>query len=154
MPSFSFPILAAVGAGVEDALLKVLIQLSLILVCARVFAIGFRKLGQPSVVGETAAGLALGPSLFGHFFPHASSVIFDHSVDQVFKMLSQLGLVLLLFMVGLEFDFSHLKKHGRSSVAISLAGILLPLGLGFALAHYLHPALGLNVSLTGFSLFL
>src|SRR5436190_11878890 len=105
--------LAAAAAGLEDALLKVLVQLTLILVCARVFAIAFRKLGQPSVIGETAAGLALGPSLFGRFFPHASERIFDPSVDQVFKMLSHLGLILLLFMVGLEFDFSHLKKHGR-----------------------------------------
>ena len=152
--SFFIAPLAAVSGGVEDALLKVLIQLVLILVCARVFAIALRRLGQPTVIGETAAGLALGPSLFGHFFPDASRAIFDPSVDQVFKMLSQLGLILLLFMVGLEFDFSHLKKHGRSSVLISVAGILLPFGLGWLLAHQLHSSLALDVPLTGFALFL
>src|SRR4029079_13205537 len=98
MPSIVLPfspqfILAETGPGVEDTLLKVLIQLTLILVISRIFAIVFRKLGQPSVVGETAAGLALGPSLFGHFFPALSKQIFDPGVDQVFKMFSQLGLI-------------------------------------------------------------
>ncbi|HLX63687.1 MAG TPA: cation:proton antiporter [Planctomycetota bacterium] len=150
------PLVAAVAHApdVERTLLKVLIQFALILACARVFAIAFRKLGQPSVVGETAAGLALGPSLFGHFFPSASTAIFDPSIDQVFKMFSQLGLILLLFMVGLEFDFSHLKKHGRSSLLISLAGIALPFGLGWLLARRLHASLALDVPLTGFALFM
>ncbi len=159
MPSFDFartiPLLAAEsGAAVEDTLLAVLVQFVLILVCARVFAVVFRKFGQPSVVGETAAGLALGPSLFGHFCPDLSSRIFDQNVDLVFKMFSQLGLILLLFMVGLEFDFSHLKRYGRSSLLISLAGIILPFGLGWLLAHGIHSRLNLDVPLAGFALFM
>ncbi len=152
---FSMPfLLAETAPSVEDTLLKVLIQLTLILVLSRIFAIVFRKLGQPAVVGETAAGLALGPSLFGHFCPELSKQIFDPSVDQVFKMFSQLGLILLLFLVGLEFDFSHLKKYGRSSLLISLAGIVLPFGLGWVLARHLHASLQLEVPLTGFALFM
>ena len=154
---FAFPmpfLLAETAPGVEDTLLKVLIQLTLILVLSRIFAIVFRKLGQPAVVGETAAGLALGPSLFGHFCPELSKQIFDPGIDQIFKMFSQLGLILLLFLVGLEFDFSHLKKYGRSSLLISLAGIVLPFGLGYLLAHHLHASLQLEVPLTGFALFM
>ncbi|MEI6234610.1 MAG: cation:proton antiporter [Planctomycetota bacterium] len=155
MIDFSLPLASAASAlSVEDALLKVLIQLTVILVCARVFAVAFRWLGQPAVIGETAAGLALGPSLFGWLCPDLSQKLFDPSVDLVFKMFSQLGLVLLLFMVGLEFDFSHLKKHGRSSLLISLSGIVVPFGLGWVLAQYLHASLGLTVPLLGFSLFM
>ncbi len=152
---FSMPLLAVdSGGGVEDVLLKVLVQLCVILICARLFAIVFRWFGQPAVVGETAAGLALGPSLFGHFFPELSKQIFDPSVDLVFKMFSQLGLILLLFMVGLEFDFSHLKKHGRASLLISLLGIVIPFGMGWVLAHHLHSSLHLDVPLNGFALFM
>ena len=152
---FSMPLCAAEeGAPVEDTLLKVLVQWVVILVCARLFAIVFRWFGQPAVVGETAAGLALGPSLLGHFYPDLFARIFDPGVDQAFKMFSQLGLILLLFMVGLEFDFTQLKRHGRSALLISLAGIVLPFGLGWLLAQHLHASLKLDVPLNGFSLFI
>ena len=114
----------------EQMLFTVLVQLLVIMAAARVFGSLFRALRQPMVVGEIAAGLVLGPSCFGHFFPETSAAIFDPAVSDVFGVLSQLGLILLLFVVGLEFDFSHLKFHGRSAVAISLTGILLPFALG------------------------
>lgn len=133
------PLLLA--SAVEGVLLIVLIQLCVIIVVARVFAILFRKMGQPAVVGEICAGLILGPSLFGHFFPGAFQSVFNPSVAPVFQILSQLGLIFLLFLIGLEFDFKHLRTSGKSSLAISLAGIVLPFGLGWWLAHMMHPYL-------------
>src|SRR2546425_7642563 len=102
-----------VSAQVENILLIVIIQLVIIMAAARVFGVIFRYLGQPQVCGEIAAGLILGPSLFGHFFPHLFRQVFQPSVGLVFSILSQIGLILLMFLIGLEFDFSHLRTHGH-----------------------------------------
>ncbi|MSO20160.1 MAG: sodium:proton antiporter [Acidobacteria bacterium] len=68
--------------------------------------------------------------------------------------MSQLGLVLLMFLIGLEFDFSHLNDNRRAALSISGAGIILPFGLGLALGFYMHPALGLEGSTLNFALFM
>src|SRR3954454_17496014 len=143
----------------EAVLLIVVIQLVVIIVAARVFALVFRRLGQPAVVGEIAAGLIFGPSVFGRFFPGASHAIFDPSVETVMKMLSQLGLIFLLFVIGLEFDFTHLKQKSRAALSVSITGIVLPFALGWGLAHWIHPHVkdmaGLDhpIPLQGFALF-
>ncbi len=87
-----------VSAQVENILLIVIIQLVIIMAAARVFGVIFRYLGQPQVCGEIAAGLILGPSLFGHFFPHLFRQVFQPSVGLVFSILSQIGLILLMFL--------------------------------------------------------
>src|SRR4029079_12555406 len=140
---------SAHAASVEKLILPVLIQLCVIILSARLFAILFRKLKQPAVVGEIVAGLMLGPSFFGLFFPDLHSRIFLPVSDpvgsvatRVLFVMSQLGLILLLFLIGLEFDFSHLKKNIRSAFGISFAGILLPITLGILLGQYLYPYLG------------
>lgn len=157
------PVLAAGSASTEAMLLVVLIQLSIIIVSARIGAVIARRLGQPAVVGEIIAGLILGPSVCGHLFPEMWTRVFDPSVDTVFRVIAQLGLILLLFLIGLEFDFRHLRTSGRSSVAVSIAGIVLPFGLGWLLAHWMHPqlepVLGADgvlgpVDVQGFSLFM
>lgn len=157
---------------VEALLLPVLVQLVVILMTARLFAGLFRKLGQPAVVGEIAAGLVLGPSVLGHFFPAIAAAIFrptlgdlphelsDELLAKVFAVLSQLGLIFLLFLVGLEFDFSHLRWHGKAAVGISVVGIVVPFALGLGVAPLLwphlevHPGTGRPVPLLGFMLFL
>jgi Kef-type K+ transport system membrane component KefB len=151
--------MTSLGSLPESLLTTVLLQLVVILATARLFACVFRLLKQPAVVGEIAAGLALGPSLLGRFFPDVSQSVFDPSVNVVFETLSQLGLILLLFLVGLEFDFSHLRWHSKSAVSISLMGIALPFGLGLGLASVMHPHLeraagGEPVSWLGFTLFM
>ena len=143
------------SAQVESVLLTVLVQLIVIMAAARIFgAIFHRYLGQPQVCGEIAAGLILGPSLFGRFFPNLFEQVFRPSVGPIFTVLSQLGLILLMFLIGLEFDFGHLRSHGHVAVSISLAGILLPFALGLAVAHVLHPHVGQNINKLGFSLFM
>src|ERR671924_360399 len=101
--------------SVEDLLLPLLIQLVLILAAARVFGWLFRRIGQPAVVGEIAAGLVLGPSVLGQLAPLLFAAVFrpalpglseeasDLPLGRVLTALAQLGLVLLLFLVGLDF---------------------------------------------------
>ncbi len=158
--------------NIEELLLPVLIQLIVIIVVARAFGVLFRWLNQPTVVGEIVAGILMGPSVFGALFPAMSQMIFKphlHGVDDVmtaaafpkiFAVLAQLGLIFLLFLIGLEFEFSHLKIKGRSALVICLVGVLLPFGLGAALAPFIHGILephqdtGKPVPLLGLSLFL
>lgn len=138
----------------EQLLLSVLMQLMVILATARIFAVLFRKLGQPHVCGEIAAGLILGPSLFGRFFPNVFHSVFDPRVSSLFFMISQIGLVLLLFLISLECDLSHLRAHGKNALSISIAGIVLPFALGLAVAQILHPYLASGVDSRGFALFI
>jgi Kef-type K+ transport system membrane component KefB len=140
-------------APIEDVLLPVLVQLVVIILAARLFAVVFRRLGQPGVVGEIAAGLVLGPSVLGWLFPGVWRAVFhpavaglppeasDAVLHWIFTILSQLGLVFLLFLIGLEADFSHLRWHGASALGISAAGIVLPFALGLAVAPLILPHL-------------
>lgn len=143
-----------VSADIETVLLKVILQLIVIIAAARIFGQLFRRFGQPVVCGEIAAGLLLGPSLFGHFFPDTFHAVFDPSVGEIFSILSQVGLVLLMFLIGLEFDFGHLSDNGRTAISVSLAGILLPFVLGFSLGHWIHQSLELAGSRLNLSLFM
>lgn len=137
----------------ERVLLPVLVQLIVILLAARLFAFIFRRLGQPSVVGEIAAGLVLGPSVLGRLSPDVMEFIFhpqlgpgvnpalaDATLNWILQTLSHLGLIFLLFLVGLEFDYSHLRVRGKSAAAISLAGIALPFAFGLVLSQLILPA--------------
>jgi Kef-type K+ transport system membrane component KefB len=157
--------------NLEHLLLPVLVQLVVIVIVARLFGLLARKLGQPTVIGEIVAGLLLGPSLFGWLFPDVFAAVFKPSLPdvpqdlanaafpKVFQALSQLGLIFLLFLVGLEFDFGHLKVKGAAAAAVALAGIALPFALGAGLAPVLHPHLEPHpeagpVPLVGLTLFL
>jgi Kef-type K+ transport system membrane component KefB len=143
-----------VDASVEALLLQVLMQLILIIAAARVAGVVFRKLGQPQVCGEVAAGLILGPSLLGKIAPDLFKTVFATSTGPILNIVSQLGLILLMFLVGLEFDFSHLKAHGKTAAATSLAGIALPFAIGFTLAWNIHHLVGENTNKNGFALML
>ena len=142
------------SAGVEAVLLRVIIQLVVIIAAARVSGNLFRRLGQPAVCGEIAAGLILGPSLSGRFFPSLFRTVFDPGVGPIFSILSQLGLILTMFLIGLEFDFAHLPDRRRTVVSVSIAGIALPFALGFALGKVMHAQLALGGSWVNFSLFM
>ena len=112
-----------VNAHIESVLLTVILQLIVIIAVSRLFGALFRRFGQPQVCGEIAAGLILGPSLLGGLFPDAFHYVFNPSVGSIFSILSQLGLILLMFLIGLEFDFSHLAEHRRAAASVSIAAI-------------------------------
>src|SRR5437870_4106443 len=137
----------------EHILFTVILQLTFIIAAARLFAALFKKLGQPGVCGEMAAGLILGPSLFGKFFPHTFHCIFDPSVSLVFTMFAQVGLVLLLFLLGMDFEFKHLRTHGRKALAVAVSAMAMPFAMGLILAKFMYPYVGVGISETGFCLF-
>ncbi len=138
----------------EAILLKVILQLIVIISAARIGGWIFRKLGQPLVVGEIATGLLLGPSCFGRLNPELSAQIFPESTGEIFMVLGQLGLVFLMFIVGLEFDFGHLRTIGRTAAGVALAGIALPFAMGALLAWCIHSNIAAEYSRPGFVLFM
>ncbi len=133
-----------------------LIELLAILAAARLSGKVARWLGQPRVVGEIIGGLILGPSLFGRLFPNQFEFVF-HSISPVpMIILSQIGLCLLMFQIGLEFDFSHLKeKQNRAAVfSVSAAGIALPFALGWLVGTWSHQTLAPGINALAYRLFL
>lgn len=115
-----------------------LLQLLLIVAAARMAGWLFRKLGQPSVIGEILAGIALGPSLLGRFTPAISAQLFPVASLGTLQQLSNVGLILFMFIIGMELDFSLVKGKGGKVLAISQAGIIIPFGLGAVLARPLY----------------
>ncbi len=132
-----------------------IVQAVLVIVTSRVLGATARRLGQPLVVAEVAAGILLGPSLFGWLLPRPFAAIFPARSMPLLGILSQIGLILFMFLVGLEFDPKVLKGRTHVSVAISHSSIVLPFALGAVLAWHLHgqyaPA---GVPLTSFTLFM
>lgn len=110
------------------------LQLAVILGACRVSGMVFRRLGQPQVVGEMIAGILLGPSLLGWLLPDFSAYLFPRESRPILFAACQLGLVLYMFLIGVEFDLDLIRKRLRSAASVSLAGILVPfvLGGGFA----------------------
>lgn len=137
---------------VEKLLLHVFLQLAVIIAAARFGAWLLGMVGQPQVVGEIVAGLLLGPSVLGRFAPAAAQAVFPADTVVVFRVLSELGLVLLMFLIGLEFDFSHLRHVGRTAAAVAGAGIAVPFVLGLGLALWIHPQVAADVNRNGFML--
>ena len=149
MTGFPHPALVPLlAAGREDALRPLLVQLVVIMLAARVGAVIARWLRQPSVVGEISAGLLLGPSAFGAVAPELSALVFPRGaaavggLEAALTAFSQVGLILLLFLIGIEFDFSHIRRQGRLAAVVSVAGIVAPFSLGIGLAWLMAPRLG------------
>lgn len=133
-----------------------LVELLAILVAARLAGKAAHLLGQPRVVGEIVGGLLLGPSLFGRLFPAQFAFVFHSISPASLIILSQIGLCLLMFQIGLEFDFTQLKqKVNRTAVtAISIAGIALPFALGWLVAIWSQSALAPAINPLGYRLFI
>ncbi|MDF3069816.1 MAG: putative cation transporter/universal stress family protein [Polyangiaceae bacterium] len=121
-----------------NALVLLLAQIAAVLLVSRGLGFGARALGQPLVIAEMVAGIVLGPSLFGWLLPQASAALFPASSMPVLKMLSQLGLVLFMFLVGVELDPKLLRGRERASVIISHSSIVAPFALGLLAAFWLH----------------
>jgi Kef-type K+ transport system membrane component KefB/nucleotide-binding universal stress UspA family protein len=121
------------------AVFLLLVELSLLIAVARIGAELAKRLGLPAVVGELAAGIALGPSGFGHWFPNAFALIFPPSAEQfhLLDAFSSVGMTMLLLLTGLETDLRLLRNLGRAALIASMMGMVLPFGLGFVLGYYM-----------------
>src|SRR6266481_63461 len=138
---------------IESVTLIIIVQLIFIILAARAVGALFRFIGQPQVCGEIAAGLALGPSVFGALFPRLQQAVFDPATAIYISVLSQIGLVFTMFLVGLEFDFGRLRGSHRTAVAISAAGLMVPFGLVLMLSPWIYSEMNLQVHPWGFTLF-
>ncbi len=134
---------------------QLLLQIAAVLLVSLLLRRGVRKFGQPAVIAEILAGIALGPSLLGWLSPGLMELLFPASSMELLGTVAQLGLVFFMFLVGVEFDPALLRGRARAAVAISGAGILVPLVSGVAVARFLPADLaGPDVPFHSFSLFL
>lgn len=143
------------AANLQDPLSHLLVQLLTIIVAARLAGSLFKRFGLPAVVGEMAAGVALGPSLFGGLFPEAAAFVFPAESLGTLKLLSQIGICLFMFSVGMELDLSHVRNRAKAAVAVSHASIVAPFLLGVGLAYLTFTDFaGPSATFTGFALFM
>ena len=161
-PPASAVSVAAPKAGQVDVVAHVLATLAAVIALGFVLGRLLARIGQPPVIGEVLAGILLGPSLLGAISPDAMHALVPApdadphgQVLAGLKAVSQLGVVLYMFLVGLELNAATLKKKAHSAVAISHASIVFPFVLGATLALWLYPMLShRGVPFTSFALFL
>ena len=139
----------------ESLLFITLLQLIVMIAAARAGNRLLRALGQPGVVGEIVAGLLLGPSLFGHFFPGASAFMFGAAPSAPITIISQIGLVLLMFQIGIDFEFGHLTRprNRNATIGIAAASVAVPFALGFGIGEVSAPLLAPHIDRLTYSLF-
>jgi Kef-type K+ transport system membrane component KefB len=125
-------------ANLREALPRLLLQIIVIIAATQLLGLFFKKIGQPAVIGETIAGIILGPSLLGLLFPSVFHFIFPIESLPNLRFLSQIGLILFMFIVGMELDLRHLRKQAFDALIISHASILIPFTLGIGLSLFLY----------------
>ncbi|WP_027378228.1 cation:proton antiporter domain-containing protein [Chryseobacterium daeguense] len=124
--------------NLHHPLALLLAQIVTIILVAKLFGWICVKLKQPSVIGEMIAGIVLGPSLFGLYFPELSAFIFPKESLGNLQFLSQIGLILFMYIVGMELDLSVLRKKAHDAVVISHASIIIPFALGVGLSYFIY----------------
>jgi len=140
----------------EALVVATLLQLIVIIAAARLAGNFARLVGQPRAVGEIIAGLLLGPSLLGHFWPELSAFVFNPIAATPMLVLSQIGLIFLMFQLGCDFDFRHLR-HSHNSRAVgyvAAASIAIPALSGVILGWFIAPVLAPEIDRLAFSLFI
>jgi len=147
-------------SAIEGHLTLVLIQWMIIIAAAWAFGrLGKKFLHQPLAVGEIAAGIILGPSVFGALCNAAGvgdlpGKIFPHETQTSMQLLGKLGLIFLLFQVGMEFDYSHLRSKSKTVTSVSVFGMVMPFACGLAIGPWLHKTFAPETPFFGFQLFL
>ena len=137
------------------ALPVLLLQIVVIVVAVRVFGWLFSKIGQPAVIGEIVAGVVLGPSVLGAFAPAVSQFVFPATSLGNLQFISQVGLILFMFVIGLELDINIIRKQARSAIVISHASIIIPYALGMCLALFMYNKYAPeHISFLSFALFM
>lgn len=132
-----------------------LLQIITIVLFARLFGYLFKKIKQPAVIGEIVAGVVLGPSLLGLFFPGVSHFLFPAASLGNLQFLSQIGLILFMFVIGMELDVNVIRKQAYDAVVISHASIMIPYTLGMLLSYFLYRQFAPpSVSFLSFALFM
>lgn len=125
-------------SNLEHPLALLLAQIITIILVARLLGWLCKKIGQPKVIGEIAAGILLGPSLAGVYFPGFTAFLFPAQSLGNLQFLSQIGLILFMFVVGMELDLKVLKNKAHEAVVISHASIIIPFALGIGLAYFIY----------------
>jgi len=142
-------------ANLSQPLSTLLLQIILIILAARGLGMLFTRIGQPAVVGEMLAGIMLGPSLLGWLLPQVTALVFPAGSLSMLQLLSQVGVILFMFMVGMELDLDHLRSQAYSVMFISHTSIMLPFLLGTGLALIIYPSMGpAGISFPAFALFM
>jgi Kef-type K+ transport system membrane component KefB len=141
--------------NIETPLGRLLLQFIVILAATRSVGAIFRRFGQPAVIGEMAAGILLGPSLFGWLWPDAFGFVFAGGSLQVLRLFSQIGVCLFMFVVGMELELSRIRQNAHTAFVVSHASIIFPYFLGVVMALWLYPNYaGGGVSFVAFALFM
>ena len=130
--------LSSLYHNLQHPLALLLLQIITIILVARIFGWIFRKIGQPTVIGEIIAGIILGPSLFGLYFPDVKEALFPLASLGNLQVLSQVGLILFMFVIGMELDLKVLKNKANDAVVISHASIVIPFALGIGLSYFIY----------------
>ena len=138
-----------------DALPLLLLQVVVIVLAARLVGGLFRRWGQPPVIGEMIAGILLGPSLLGWVWPQTQAFLFPAASLGSLRLLSQIGVVLFMFMVGIDLDAAHLRRMAHAAVWVSHLSITVPFLLGTALSLVIYRSLApAGTPFTAFALFM
>lgn len=141
--------------NLHHPLALLLAQIVTIILVAKLFGWVCVKLKQPSVIGEMIAGIVLGPSLFGLYFPELSGFIFPKESLPNLQFLSQIGLILFMYIVGMELDLSVLRKKAHDAVVISHASIIIPFALGVGLSYFIYKEFAPDgIQFSSFALFI
>jgi Kef-type K+ transport system membrane component KefB len=138
---------SALRENLQDPLSRLLLQVIVIVLATRIVGAAFARFGQPSVIGEMLAGILLGPSLLGWLWPKASGFVFPGESLGVLQLLSEVGVCLFMFVVGLELEVSQLRRKATVAIVVSHASIMFPCLLGVVAAVFLYP----NYAATGAS---
>ena len=126
----------------HEVLWKLLLATAVVILAARLLGSLFRRYGQPQVVGEIAAGIVLGPSLLGALWPGATEFLFGPEVLPFIEVLAQIGLVLFMFLIGVELDVRLIRGRGHAAALVSHVSIVAPFLSGVVLALVIFSRLG------------
>ncbi len=125
----------------SDPTLRIFAQIMAIVLVSRLLSPWARRLGQPSVIAEIVAGIVLGPSLLGWLWPDASHLLFPAGSLETLQLFGQVGLVLFMFLVGLQLDPKVSTERMTASVVVAIGSVVVPFGLGLGSAWWLYPRL-------------
>ena len=128
----------AVSQNIQSPIGILLLQIIAILIVCRIFGWLFVKIGQPTVIGEIVAGIVLGPSVLGNLLPELSAFLFPPDSLNNITLLSQFGLILFMFAIGMELDLEEVRKRLKETILISHTSTIVPFFCGMLTAYYVY----------------